>query len=105
MGLLFFSSEAISQSVSAIEIGNNLCRATSLSIDEVGNTYIGGTYQDSAQIFNQSFYSDSTNCFIACLDTNKNVKWIKTFGGPYYSLLYDMSYSNGYLYACGTFNN
>lgn len=83
--------------------------ANALSIDNIGNVYISGTFQNTVDFNPSGGYNLSSNggndIFILKLDSNGNFNWAKSFGGTsgndnVSSLVYD---KNGFIYTTGTY--
>jgi len=63
--------------------GNAHAVVHSLAMDAAGNPYIVGNYNDTMTISGTALPpSDSVDVFIARLDGNGNVTWVRTGGGP-----------------------
>ena len=86
--------------------------ATSIAVDESGNTYVAGYFQSSTITFDSTTltiagtYTNYDDIFLAKYDANGNVLWAKSAGGSYRddatSIAVDAS---GRTYVAGWFNS
>ena len=103
-------------------VGGNLNdRATCVAVDGNDNVYFAGSF--SGELFSSSpppgpvdldpgtsVVSHTTNgledIFLAKLDVNGNLIWVKTWGGAYSDLAHSVEVSqSGYVYLAGTFTD
>jgi hypothetical protein len=87
-------------------VGSKLVdRAADCAVDNNGNSYLTGHFEDSASIDGQSVRSaGGKDIFIAKFDASGNTLWIKRFGSSRSEQPYALAYSSdGYIYMSGTF--
>lgn len=87
-------------------IGNHRFETgTSIACDALGNSYVGGTFEDSLSIDNQNLQSyGSLNNLIIQLDPSGNLNWHNSLGTPTFDNLKDIQLDdNGNVYIVGHF--
>lgn len=64
-------------------------RGNAIAVDELGNAYVAGYYKNDAD-FDTSHLAavGSTDNFLAKYDTNGNLMWVRSSGGPYEDMAY-----------------
>lgn len=71
-------------------------RGNAITTDELGNAYVSGYFQDTANFGSTQLISEgSTDVFVVKYDPNGNVLWAKRAGGPYEDMSYACSYDAG----------
>ena len=84
--------------------GNGLKTSSSVFRDEVGNTYVVGTFTDTLKIENQVLSSNGNyDIYIAAYNNSASLKWLQKIGGNSADYVYDAVYKNGVIYLGGSF--
>ena len=80
---------------------------TAITCDAFGNSYIGGTYEDSLWVDNQPLASyGALNNFLLKLDANGQLLWHNTLGTPTFDNIRDLELdAAGNLYLIGSFRD
>src|SRR5581483_10473724 len=85
-------------------LGNDV--ATTVAVDEQGNSYLSG-YMDGPGMFNNINYQGFgvLDVFIAKYDAQGNFQWALEAGGDGDDRVYEIRYRQGYLFICGSFED
>lgn len=84
--------------------GSGVETAASVFRDEVGNTYVAGTFSDTLAIGAQHYLTQGNyDFYIVSYDPSGGVRWVRTFGGSSAEYLNDVVYRRGVMYFGGAF--
>lgn len=77
---------------------------SSICIDNNGNIYAAGSFQESFDFFGITLTSSGReDAFVASFDTEGNLNWVKEGGGPYEDSPRDICTDGQYIYVTGGF--
>lgn len=74
-------------------------------MEQNGNTYITGAFEDSARFDTISFIAvnNSSNAYVAKYDNSGNLVWVSQIASSVESLGFGICYFNGFIYVTGSF--